>query len=501
MDPSAPRLTRRGLLLGAGAAGLTAAFGCSSDADRSSPPTVSSVRDRPDPTDATRVIVIGAGLAGLTAALDLRDAGWDVVVLEARDRVGGRVHTLDGGVDGVPFDEGSRAEAGGESIDDNHGQLLAMLRRFEIDTEDRATERDAETLIRFEGSTYRPEDFSELDDGEALVSYVTVEDALDALAEELGLDPEHPEEVDDAEGVDARSLADFFDDLDLSPAGRFLAEQEMVSEYAAELADLSLLFVLQQTAVVADVPYDAAETMRVAGGNSRLPVAMAEELGDAVVLSAPVTAIDHTSSGVVVTAGGAEYRAAHVVLAVPPAPLRTVEFRPPLPDPLRAAIAELNLGPAVKVVSEFDRPFWRDDGASGLTVSDDTYRVSWDAADSYDTGRGLLTTFTTANAGLVLADLDDLARIERVQGELERVFPGSREHLTGAAATMSWPDEPFTGGAYAAYAPGQLTRFWAPLRSGTPVLHFAGEHTESLAGYMESAVRSGHRVASEIGEP
>ena len=494
-----PRLTRRGLLAGAGATGIATALGCSSDGSTSS---VSSVRDRPDAGSATRVIVIGAGLAGLTAALDLRAAGWDVTVLEARDRVGGRVLTLHGDAGGIPLSEGLRAELGGESIDDNHDQLLAMLKRFDIETEERATARDAATLIRYRGATYIPAEFGELDGGGALTSYVAVEEALTELADDLAIDPDHPDKVDDAEGVDARSLADFIEELELTPAGRFLAEQELTSEYAAEPADLSLLFVLQQTAVVAEVSYDAAETMRIAGGNDRLPEAMAAELGDAVVLSSPVTKVSHGSGGVLaVTSDGREHHGAHLVLAVPPAPLRTISFSPELSGDLRAAVAELDLGPAVKVVSEFDRPFWREAGLSGLTVSDDTYRVSWDATDSYESDRGLLTTFTTAGAGLLLADLDDVTRIDQVQSELEHVLPGSGDHLTGASATWSWPAEQFTGGAYAAYAPGQLSRFWSPLRAGTARLHFAGEHTESLAGYMESAVRSGHRVAAQIGPP
>src|SRR6202011_6049983 len=110
------------------------------------------VTARPDPDAWRRVIVVGAGLAGLTAALDLRDLGWDVVVLEARPRVGGRVHTLYGQQDGVPLGAGLHAEAGGESIDDNHNQLQAMLRRFGLATERRAqgsTDRELKGLISY----------------------------------------------------------------------------------------------------------------------------------------------------------------------------------------------------------------------------------------------------------------------------------------------------------------------------------------------------------------
>jgi monoamine oxidase len=92
-------------------------------------------------------------------------------------------------------------------------------------------------------------------------------------------------------------------------------------------------------------------------------------------------------------------------------------------------------------------------------------------------------------------------RVALVQKELGDVFAGSTSLLTGAAATVAWPNEPYTGGGYAAYRPGQMVPFWVALRGGASQIHFAGEHLESLAGYMESAVRSGHRVARAIGPP
>ena len=148
-----------------------------------------------------------------------------------------------------------------------------------------------------------------------------------------------------------------------------------------------------------------------------------------------------------------------------------------------------------------ERPCSRQNGRSGFSMTDLTYRISWDAADSYNTSAGLLTTFTTADNGRVLASLADTARIGRVRDELAIVFPQSPGELSGPAATMAWSDEPFTGGGYAAYKPNQLAPFFTPLRGGAHRIQFAGEHLEALAGYMESAVRSGHRVARAIGVP
>ena len=127
--------------------------------------------------------------------------------------------------------------------------------------------------------------------------------------------------------------------------------------------------------------------------------------------------------------------------------------------------------------------------------------LAWSSSDSYTSPHGLLTQFVTGKAAQHGSVLSDQARIEVALRELAVVYPESIALRVGHNATASWVNEPYTGGGYAAYAPNQLARFFPALRKGTARLRFAGEHTEALAGYMESAVRSGHRVAKELGAP
>jgi monoamine oxidase len=165
-------------------------------------------------------------------------------------------------------------------------------------------------------------------------------------------------------------------------------------------------------------------------------------------------------------------------------------------------IDELDLGHALKVSTQFDRRFWLSEGLSGFTISDLPFGVAWDATDSTPGGAerpGVLTQFVTGDAARSGAALGDQARIAFFQRQLEVVYPEGRQEEGGIATTMAWADERYTGGGYAVYAPGQLTRFWPLLRQAHGAIWFAGEHTETLAGYMESAVRSGRRVAAAIG--
>jgi monoamine oxidase len=498
-----PVLGRRAFLVGTAAVSVGALAACSGSSGSGGATSTSQIRVRPDAGAARRAVVVGAGLAGLTAALDLRDAGWEVVVVEARDRVGGRVHTIYGSSAG-PLAAGAHAEAGGESIDDNHVQLRAMLRRFGIATQSRgvATTRELAGFVRYQGRNYATADFLGQRSGKVGTDYARVSTELEKVTQAHQVDPEHPDQARDAEALDGQSFAAFLDSLHLVPEARFLAEQANISEYAAELADISMLFVAQQTAVVAGVPDDAVETMRIMGGNSSLPKAMAHELGSAaLVVGHPVTEIAWGHDQVRVVAGARTIDAARVVLALPPPPLRNVRFSPELPAGPAAAVAGLDLGPAVKVVSQFQTPYWRASKHSGFSIGDLTYRVSWDAADSYAAPVGLLTSFTTGDHARALAAMPDGVRVETVQSELKQVYPPAAGERSDRWATVAWPNEPFTGGGYAVYRPGQVHRFWEPLRTPTGPIWFAGEHTESLAGYMESAVRSGHRVAKAIGPP
>ena len=446
-----------------------------------------------------KVVVVGAGLSGLTAALTLRSRGWDVVVLEARDRVGGRVHTLYD-----PFPAGLHVEAGGESIDSNHVQIQALARHYRLALAHRPADKLERAAVWLDGNRGALAARTAADPA-MLAGYVTFSDGLIQLAGDL--DPEHPELAADAERWDAMTLQDYADTQHLDPGAALLVQSDYRGNFNAQLHEVSLLFALQQAVSDSSLPESGVETMRIAAGNSALPLAMAKDLGSSVHLGAPVTRVDRHPWGVRVhttAASGAATTvdAAHLVLAAPPPALRGITFDPPLPADQAAVIDQLDLGHALKVSTEYRQRFWLTESLSGFTITDLPFGIAWDSTDSMPGGAdrpGVLTQFVTGDAAAAGAALGSRARIASFQPQLATVYPEGDRLRTGVATTVAWADERWTGGGYAVYRSGQLAPFWPVLqRTGGPVW-FAGEHTEALAGYMESAVRSGHRVAGAIG--
>jgi monoamine oxidase len=185
------------------------------------------------------------------------------------------------------------------------------------------------------------------------------------------------------------------------------------------------------------------------------------------------------------------------VLATPLPPLRRVSFSPPLPAPLDRAVAELQYGVGTKTVLQYERRFWLAAGFSGATETDLDVFGTWDATEAQHGRSGILMAYTMGAGGRRFTALPDAARIRAAADQLETIYPGSRA-LLRSTATVAWANEPYTGGTYTAFAPGQMTRFWRALRRPYGRIHLAGEHTSAYSGYMEGAVRSGQRVAAAI---
>lgn len=438
------------------------------------------------------VTVIGAGLAGLSAAYDLQRLGWNVTVLDARERPGGRVYSLRN------FSHGLVAEGGGEFIEESHTRMLAFAKQFNLPLGRvgswQGQDRD---WASFDGKTGPMSDTSLW----GVNLHTEVERIWLALSE-LGQhvsDPHQPQEAREAERLDRQSTADWIQSLDAHPLAKKDFIQHIRSEYTCEPERHSLLD-LARNASMYYLTLKRNTNYRVVGGNDLIPRSLAAALPD-VRLNAPVSSIRVLPEEVVVTYQQGDSHASlsseFAILAIPLTTARLIEFNPPLPAAHHRLVNELSYGAVTKVLIEYRKRFWDGCGWNGRLSSDTPIVYTWHATSHVEDEHGIITAYTGGDPGARLAAYSDEERIRCAVATIEKLFPGSSD-LIEQTATVAWPNEPYTRASYAAFAPGQVIAHWQTLFEPAGRLFLAGEHATAIQGFMEGAVESGQRVAAGI---
>lgn len=444
-----------------------------------------------DSKDRT-VIVIGAGLAGLSAAYDLQRAGWNVTVLEARPRVGGRVYSVRG------FAHGQVAEGGGEFIEESHTRMLAFAREFNLPLGRVGSwQGQQEDWGSFEGKAGPLFDSS--------VWGISLQEEIDrvwSLLAELGAfisDPNQPQAAREAARLDRQSALDWIEALDAHPLAKNDFIQHIRAEYTTDPERYSLLD-LARNAAMYYMDGHHQQNYRVIGGNDRIPCALADALPD-VRLNAAVTSIRLLPDEVAVTYKQNDsyltIRSAFAILAIPLTTARLIDFHSSLPPVYQRMVHEVSYGAVTKVLIQYRKRFWKERGWNGRLVTDAPIGYTWHATSHVDSEDGIITAYTGGGPAAKLAALSDAKRIQVAVNEIEKIFPGSSD-LIEHTATVAWPNEEFTRGSYMALAPGEVTAHWEALMNPAGRLFFAGEHATPIQGFMEGAVESGQRAARLI---
>jgi monoamine oxidase len=441
-----------------------------------------------------RIVVVGGGFAGLSCAYQLVQAGYDVTVIEARNRVGGRVLSFNKEL-GSEYIPGRNIEGGGELIGSNHPTWVGYAEEFGLEFLDVNEDDDLDFPMWLDGRRLSSEEAGAAwEEIEATASKMNA-DAEAINAEQAWTSPH-------AQTLDQKSVQLWLDSQDVSPLVKrgvwaYLSHDNGVT--CDRMSYLGMLAAIKGGG--GEAYWTDSEVYRCKGGNQQLAMKLAERVGEKrVVTRLPVRTIDVNGRYVKVTcADGRELECDDVVLAVPPTVWSKIEIRPALPATLKP-----QMGSNVKYLARVKKRFWKDAGVGQYAVTDEVIGWTWDATDAQEDAsadqHACLTAFSGATGSEKARSWPKDDRDLKYAAEYEKLHQGFGENFV-EARFMDWPSEQWTGASYSFPAPGQVTTVGPVLYKGHAggKLHFAGEHCSyGFVGYMEGALNSGASLARRL---
>lgn len=444
------------------------------------------------------ILVVGAGVAGLTVAYRLRQAGVAVDVVEASDRVGGRLRSLSGmaGSPGV-------VELGGEFIDSRHQAVRSLATELGLKLADlRAADAGLEPeILYFQGQK---------------ISHTQVAEAFIPLARRIAKDLKSLGSQDityrqpSPEGVrlDRLSLAEYLESAPVDPVIDRLVRVAYVTEFGRDAESqscLNMLFLIGSEVGKWSTYGVSDERYHVVGGNDQIPQALADRLTGIIETETVLESLRLTPAGRYLVslrqdATSVERIYEQVVLAIPFTVLRQVELAIDLPPVKRKAIAELGYGTCGKLAVPYREKIWRTRYGSTISIySDLAFQNTWESARYATQPSGWVTDLRGGEGGMALGADSPEDQARSLTADLEPIFPGISQVERGKAVRSVWAAEPYALGSYSCYLPGQWTSIGGAEGERVGNLWFAGEHCSlGSQGYMNGACESAEQVAQGI---
>lgn len=427
-------------------------------------------RNVPSPARPHRCVIVGAGLAGLAAAYSLRQAGWEVTLLEARNRIGGRVFSY-----ALPENRNLICELGAEWIGESHERIRAYCQEFGLPLQ---LHRFSDHLLR-NGVFSRP--------GQWSYSPAAKTAWEELLRQYPHLTDEQRREIDrldwwtflERKGFPREDLLlrEFSDSTDFGESIRCVSALAALAEYA-------------ESSEHNEMDY------KLVGGNSRLIDEFTKRIGQENLRTrSKVTKIQQAAGLVTVHAGTEQFPADACICTIPTAALGRIEFDPPLSAGKRRAIDQLRYARIIKSSILYSERFWRNENFS--MISDTTSQYFFHSTQNQPGVEGILTSYAVGDKADVLASQDNSRRQALINRDLMDCFPQAAR-LARGIASYAWQTDEYTAGAYALYGPGQWYELRPLLQEPHGKVLFAGEHLADWQGFMEGAIETGEAAAASL---